>query len=411
MTDPRSRRRAPGERAGRAALPALVLCFAALGGPASARPFLCLPPVFESGQRLHPAPNLSTLWLELLLRQHEVCWRRPAVAHEARIFVIGSSSVYGFPLPVEQSFVTALNQQFTRHDVPAHAFNLASLGTYQVRDALILRAALPYAPDIIVYPLTLSEFAHLAPVGWGHIDRFILTNAAPLLALAADPDTGLSEPLGIYRSAIRDDGMLRSGFERIREIGKFVRAGAERNAEAVAQWLLPGWKPKPRGRSVGRRTKYDCKKTQEKADLRWNQWPTWNVLEYLHELQTEQGIDVLVVNWPVAHEPVGECYNVRFPSKELAAYNAWITQQTRALGLRFLDLQRALPPEEFLDSVHVGPEGHRRIALRLGEELDRIVAERQARATAAGGGRLPGRADGGHPEERYVPGGTPEPAH
>jgi lysophospholipase L1-like esterase len=88
---------------------------------------------------------------------------------------------------------------------------------------------------------------------------------------------------------------------------------------------------------------------------------------------------VVVINWPVAHEPVDGCYNVRYPAPALAAYNAWLREETAARGLRYVDLHDLLPPERFLDSVHVTAAGQAEIADRLVEAVEPVVAEVAAR--------------------------------
>lgn len=128
------------------------------------RPWACLPPVFDRGLRLHPLPNPQVFWLELLLRQHELCWRRPVTPDELRVAVFGSSAVYGYPLPPEEAFTALINERFVADDVPAHLFNLAFVASYQVRDALLIAQALAYQPDVIVYPVTLADFPHRAPL-------------------------------------------------------------------------------------------------------------------------------------------------------------------------------------------------------------------------------------------------------
>src|SRR5689334_2010898 len=110
----------------------------------------CLPPVFERGERLHGLPGPSVFWLELLLRQHEVCRRE--VPGEVRIFLTGSSSVFGFPFPSKQTFAHRLNDSFAATGVPAHVFNLAFVNPYQVRDAVIISEARRFKPDILLYP-------------------------------------------------------------------------------------------------------------------------------------------------------------------------------------------------------------------------------------------------------------------
>src|SRR5262245_5810935 len=102
----------------------LLVLTAFMPAPAHARPWLCLPPAFDQGRRLHPLPNPDVYWLEIMLRQHELCWRAPRTPNELRVLLLGSSAVYGFPLPVEETLSGYLNDHFARTGTPAHMFNL-----------------------------------------------------------------------------------------------------------------------------------------------------------------------------------------------------------------------------------------------------------------------------------------------
>src|SRR5204862_7348166 len=106
-------------------------------------------------------------------------------------------------------------------------------------------------------------------------------------------------------------------------------------------------------RTLGRQTEYDCEHTKDQFEIEFDHWQTWNILAYLEQLHRVHGVDVLVVNWPIAHEPVADCYNVRYPNAGLAEFRAWVRDETRARGLAHLDLQDLLPAGEFIDSLHV----------------------------------------------------------
>src|SRR5215470_5552354 len=181
------RRSSSTSRSRRAAAALLAwVAFAALNAPpsvAAARPWLCLPPVFDGGQRLLALPAPRILWLEPLLRQHELCWRSPTTPDELRVALIGSSAVYGFPLPVEQTLGNVLNQHFAAAGIHARLFNLAFVNPSQVRDALIIHELLRYRADVIVYPMTLSEFQHAAPIPFVTIIDFFARNRMPIWGL------------------------------------------------------------------------------------------------------------------------------------------------------------------------------------------------------------------------------------
>ena len=97
------------------------------------------------------------------------------------------------------------------------------------------------------------------------------------------------------------------------------------------------------------------------------------MLEYLAKLRRETGVEVLVVNWPVAHEPRGDCYNVRYPTAAFQDYVDWMEETSETLGLEYLDLHDLLTRREFVDSVHPTVRGQRKVALRLGNKIAALL--------------------------------------
>ncbi len=82
----------------------------------------------------------------------------------------------------------------------------------------------------------------------------------------------------------------------------------------------------------------------------------------------------------LAHEPLGDCYNVRYSNALVAELIQFLHEQTAARGLAYLDLHDLLPPEEFFDSLHPTLAGHQRIAEYLAAALEPILRVRSARA-------------------------------
>ncbi len=345
--------------------------------PVAARPLLCLPPQYERGQRLHPLEGVRVLWLEPLLRQHELCWRRPR--GEQAVALFGNSAVFGFPLPVEQSFGARLNEHFAAADLPAHLFNLGWIFTYQIRDALIMHETMRYAPDVLVYPLTLADMFHYAPAFFPpQLVTFFEQNTGALAEMIAAPPPGIEEPIALYRPVVEAESLAQRRFRELRQLGVFARAAARQHAEALTRRVAA--LPPDRMPKLGRRQlQYDCEKTIQENALHYPDWQTWNMPAYLAHLRAETGAAVLLINWPIAHEPVGDCYNVRYSNAIIAEYNQWLAEQARTLDLPYLDLHDLLPADDFIDSLHVTPAGHQRIAAAVAEALDPILRQRAAR--------------------------------
>ncbi len=340
----------------------------------AAWPRVCLPPVYDGGQRLHPLPTPKVFWLELLLRQHELCWRFPQRPGELRVVLAGNSSIFGFPLPVEETFGYLLNQDFARRDVPAHLFNVGFVTTYQLKDALIIHEAMRYQPDVIVYPITLADFLHFAPSVNASDQQFFGLNRDALAGLVAHPLPGLGGPLAYYGLAIASLAPAQIYFARLQESGVLLRDAVQIHARSVARHFgvsLPA-EPVP---TLARQTSYDCPTRRDEFAYLYRDWKTWNILAYLEDLQHTRGVEVMVVNWPVAHEPIGDCYDFRYPAADLAEYTVWLREETAARGLRYLDLLDLLPADAFLDSIHISAAGHRQIAERVGEALTPLLTE------------------------------------
>ena len=366
----------------------LLLTWLAGAAPANARPWPCLPPMFEGGQRLH-ARRVEVFWLPPLLRQHELCWRVPAAPGELRVGLIGNSSVYGLPLPVELTVGGLLNLRFDASRTPAHFFNLAQVTPYQVRDAVVIQAVLPYQLDVIVYPMTVTEFLHWAPAPYPNYAQFFSANRGLVERMAEAPPAGLEEPFERYRASFDADSAAAFITEPLREIGAFARLAVRIAAGEVRKRLNSLPHPRPSG-LPGRATAYDCDRTRMQNQRDFQNWQRWNILAYLEQLQRERDIPVLVVHWPVAHEPVGDCYNMRFTNALAAEFVDWLAAETRARGLAYLDLHDLLPNVEFIDSLHATALGHRHIADAIAPVLEPILEQRLARAGkpfAVDGGR------------------------
>lgn len=359
-------------RCGAVAL-ALCLLLGAVDRAAALR--LCLPPAAEDGRRLHQPTNYSGTWLEIWLRQHELCWRdEPG---EVRIGLFGNSAVYGFPLPAEQTLAEDVNRRFAQSATPAHLFNLGYVFTYMPRDAILMEAALPYDLDVIVYAVTLADMIHMAPPLYPPmLVRFFDTNVDTLAPMVRTPPAGLEEPFASMQATLDANPPLKRWRERLEQIGIAVRLMAAHHAERLARrWaVLPAVElPK----TFPQNARYDCAKTLADNESHFADWSTWNILANLAAIRARTGAAVLVVNWPIAHEPVGECYNFRYSNTLASAFNRWLQSESERLGLDYLDLHALLPPERFFDSLHVDAAGQDEVAGRIYDALRPLIAQRR----------------------------------
>lgn len=314
----------------------------------------------------------GVLWLNLLLRQHEICWREPQSSPETRIFAIGNSAIYGFPWPPELSAVALINRKFVQQGVPAHLFNLGLMYTYQVKEAMVLSEALRYEPDFIVYGVTLDDLGHLAPFPYLPVSAFFDANSRTVDRLAADPPPSFAQPFQRYREAQAQDVRPYAAWIEFREIGTFVRLAVQQTAKALRKKLFPAYLdpmlPVTKGSPP-----YRCRDVIPSFHEKYANWQDWSMLEFLADVKTKTGVEVLIVNWPVAHYPRGKCYNVRYPAAAFREYVAWMEEKAEDLGLEYLDLHDLLMRREFVDSIHPTARGQRKVAQRLGAKITAIL--------------------------------------
>jgi hypothetical protein len=331
---------------------------------------LCLPPAVDDGERLQEVGTMRLAHLALALRQHRVC-RSPDPGDGPRVFLFGNSTVLGHPLPVQQTFAAELSRRFAPSQ--ARIFNLGTLFTYQVKDAVVLDAALRYRPDAVIWGIALNDFNHTAPILWpdGMVE-FFAVNSARVRELAANPPAGLAEPFARYAVHFEGQPPKPAAWLLLRSLGNYVQLAVGHASRALLERHLldPADVPAPsidptHTPFLVRPDRYDCATVEADFARQYSGWPSWNVLMWLEQLSRERDIPILVVQLPVVHQPIGGCYNAHYPTASFRKYLAWLGAETRARGLAFVDLHDLLPESEFLDSLHPSAAGHQRVAAAL----------------------------------------------
>ncbi|MBX3025600.1 hypothetical protein KF840_11905 [bacterium] len=345
-------------------------------------PTWCLPPVFEGGQRLHSSPAPRVNWLPLALRQHQLCWHAALRPDEMRVIVLGSSAVFGLGIWASETFSALLTADLAAAGVDAAVFNLAWVNPYQLRDAIILREAMAFHPDAIIYPLTLAEFVHVAPNLYGPPYAFFASNRNVVREMLADPPRGLEEPVQRYAAFPARADARAPLLERLRDLGSLTRAAAG-ELGAVLPTALGAPPGVPPGSNRKPAAPYDCEEVMAKQLRHFADWQSWNILAELEALHRETGVEVMVVYWPLAANPSGQCFSARFTYQDMADFGAWIGPEASRRGLAFVDLHDQLADDDFFDSVHVTAAGHRKVAERLRAPLDAMLERVRARRAAA----------------------------
>ncbi len=101
--------------------------------------------------------NISVLSLDQMLASHELA--RPKTPDEYRVVMLGDSSIWGYLLQPDQTQAACLNNLnlTTAAGRKVHVYNLGYPKLTVMKDFLILRHALAYKPDLIIWSTTLAS--------------------------------------------------------------------------------------------------------------------------------------------------------------------------------------------------------------------------------------------------------------
>jgi hypothetical protein len=342
---------------------------AALGGAAHAG---CLPPLFDGGRRLHDLRGATLFDIDVMLSQHELCHRARDGVAETRVLLFGNSAIFGARLTEDQTVAHLLNDSLARDGADAHVYNLGYATTYQLKEAMLMRASLRFDPDVIVYGVTLADFMHVTPILWPPgIAELLLRNPDWLETMAREGAPGIDD---LVESYVRPGGdsvpMASRWLRRWRALGSYARVAARRHAQraATSPWLGGGVDPDSAddlSPPIMQREDYTCGEVLESFARNFRGWRTWNTLEYLESLAERVDARVVVVAWPIRHDPKGACYNWRYPKRAVAEFDAWLRDEAERRGFSFVDLHDALGRSAFVDSLHPTPSGNEEVVSRL----------------------------------------------
>lgn len=277
---------------------------------------------------------------------------RPAPADEFRVLIIGDSGTWGWFLPSDET----LAAQITELGLAAPdgrrivAHNLGYPVLSLMKDLVLLDAALPFEPDLILWPVTLQSFAR-----GRQLDHPLLqNNAARVRALIAEHDLALDpdDPRLVDRARWQETVVARR-----RDLADLLRLqgyGLAWAATGIDQ-AIPDEIP-PRATDLA-------------ADESWLDIPaprpltevdlTFDVLAA--GMAQAGGVPVLVVNEPMfisdgANSDVR--YNSFYPRWAYDQYRDLLAELAATSGWQHLDLWDAIAPDHFTDTpVHLDAAG------------------------------------------------------
>jgi hypothetical protein len=313
--------------------------------------------------------------LDPLLDAHEIA--RPKAPDEYRVIFLGDSATFCLYCPARESIPQAFtNLGATIDGRRVRAYNLAYPGSDWLKDVLILKHALKYEPDAIVWlvtakgsgdqPLPQEPEAHL-------ITRI---NAAELPGLAreydlntweteryADADAWHQQSIWTHGGRLRDwlvlmartvrNALIQPGQDLTQDYlyagppvtSQPIRAIAEINSS------LPGYGTFPNRQ--------------------------WELLRASQQMAQEANVPLLIINEPMyvgsgEHSDVN--YNSFYERNLYDRFRTALADFTQQHHLSYLDLWNLLPPENFSNtSLHYTAEGNRRVAEEVMQGLQHLI--------------------------------------
>lgn len=310
-----------------------------------------------------------------LLDAHEIA--QPKAPDEYRVIFLGDSATFCLYCPARESIPQAFTDLAATIDGKrARAYNLAYPGSDWLKDILILKQALKYEPDAIVWlvtakgsgdqPLPQEPEAHL-------ITRI---NAAELPALArayqlntweteryAEADAWQQQSIWTHGGRLRDWLVL---------VARTVRTALIQPDQDLTQdYLYAG----PPVTSQPIRAVAEINSTLPGYGTFPNR--QWELLRAGQQMAQDANVPLLMVNEPMyigSGENSDVNYNSFYERNLYDRFRATLADFARQHDLPYLDLWNLLPPENFSNtSLHYNAEGNRRVADEVMRRLQHLV--------------------------------------
>ncbi len=295
------------------------------------------------------AYSLSLNNLEAMFASHEVS-AQPA-PDEYRVFVFGDSSVWGFLLPKEDTLTARINAAnwVTADGRRVRAYNLGYPTISLTKDLLLLDGAMRFAPDLVVWFVTLDSF----PADKQVFTPLVQHNPQPVRRLIEAYTLNLdpSDP-AFVRPTLWQSTLIG----RRRAVADLLRLqlyGVLWSATGVDQDIPPSYTP----------LTVDYEADTSHYDYTPETFSAKTLAFDVLSAGVERAGDVpgLIVNEPVfisSGQNSDLRYNLLYPRWAYDAYHQMLTDMAAEKGWSLLDLWNAVPPEDFTNTaIHYNLEG------------------------------------------------------
>jgi len=319
----------------------------------------------------HPdeSHNVTILNIDQMLASHEIA--KPKAPDEYRVVMIGDSSIWGYLLQPTETQAACLNR--LNLTVPLgrkiHVYNLGYPKLTVIKDLLILRHALRYQPDLVVWPITLAS---LYPTD--QLDFPVITaQADELAALQAQYHFKLEQP--IPTTTFWD----RTFFGQRRALADWLRhqmAGFDWAATGIDH-VVPRFLPAYATSLVPSNDLYSVNVMHLTVPNKISEQDiNLDVIRAGIENAQAQKIPVLLVNEPMTRVSGSEQrYNTYYPKWAVDTYRDVMQTVTQREGWHYVDFWDAVPSEFFTDTdLHMVPSATCDYAQKLSEPLVKLAS-------------------------------------
>lgn len=310
---------------------------------------------FPFGEDPAESYNLTLDDMDAMLASHKLSGT-PKAADEFRVVVIGDSSTWGTLLKPQETLAGVLdgaNLQ-TPDGKQVRFYNLGYPTLSLVKDLMILEEALQYAPDLILWPLTLESFPRTSQLE----SPIVANNPARVNALIARYNLNLMplpENTGFWQRTIIAQHRVLADRLRLQIYGVMW------SATGIDQSYPADYTPALR----------DLEDDQSYYSWQPSEFPPDSLAFDLLSagMQIAGDVPVILVNEPILiseGENSDVRYNYYYPRWAYDAYRREFSTACASAGWTCLDLWDSVPQEHFTNSaIHRDAYGEQLFAQQL----------------------------------------------
>jgi len=320
------------------------------------------------GENPAAAYNLSLYDLEAMFASHEIN-AGPKPADEYRIILIGDSGTWGTLLEPQDTLSGLINADgLTASDGrTVRAYNLAYPSMSITKDLMILKKALTYEPNLILWPVTLQSFPNQIQIE----TPLVANNPQRAIPLIETYNLPLKDDLSAFTQTTYWDRTLIGRRRTIFDALQLQFYGMMWAATGIDQTYPTDYTP--------------AQRDFEADDAAFAGWASGEMqrIDLLTAALTAganlaSDVPVLVVNEPIlisTGENSDIRYNFFYPRWAYDQYRAWLTEDAGLSAWVYLDLWDVVPETEFTNSaVHLTPAGSRAYYEALKPTLEQMLA-------------------------------------